>query len=110
MVIVAAIALSTMVFKPYCHADLGYGVTGGGASMSGDVRNVVLLARRLAIAGVVFLGYLYFYLSGGGAALTSIGLVSFAGVVQVFTGDVGRYLLARAQHAWGRFQGCCVDF
>ena len=88
MVIVAAIALSTMVSN-HIVMPIWVRVTGGGASMSGDVRNVVLLARRLAIAGVVFLGYLYFYLSGGGAALTSIGLVSFAGVVQVLPAMLG---------------------
>ena len=88
MVIVAAIALSTMVSN-HIVMPIWVRVTGGGASMSGDVRNVVLLARRLAIAGVVFLGYLYFYLSGRGAALTSIGLVSFAGVVQVLPAMLG---------------------
>ncbi|MBT6546424.1 MAG: sodium:solute symporter, partial [Rhodobacteraceae bacterium] len=88
MVIVAAIALSTMVSN-HIVMPIWVRMTGGGASMSGDVRNVVLLARRLAIAGVVFLGYLYFSLSGGGAALTSIGLVSFAGVVQVLPAMLG---------------------
>jgi hypothetical protein len=32
---------------------------------------------------ILMLGYLYFRLSGGGAALAAIGLISFAGVVQV---------------------------
>ena len=57
--------------------------------MSGDVRHVVLLARRLSIAGVLVLGYLYFRLSGGGAALAAIGLISFAGVAQVLPALLG---------------------
>ena len=88
MVIVASIAISTMVSN-HIVMPIWVRVTGGGANISGDVRNVVLLARRLSIAGVVFLGYLYFDLSGGGAALTSIGLVSFAGVVQVLPAMLG---------------------
>ncbi len=82
MVIVAAIALSTMVSN-HIVMPIWLRLTGGGASVSGDVRHVVLLSRRLSIAGVVALGYLYYSLSGGGTALATIGLVSFAGVAQV---------------------------
>ena len=57
--------------------------------VSGDVRNVALLARRLSIAGIVFLGYLYFRLSGGGAALAAIGLISFVGVAQFLPALMG---------------------
>ena len=58
-------------------------------SMSGDVRKVVLMARRLSIAVILLLGYLYYSLSGGGAALAAIGLVSFTGVVQVLPALIG---------------------
>jgi signal transduction histidine kinase len=47
------------------------------------VRFVVLMARRASIAGVLALGYLYYRLSGGGAALSAIGLIAFAGLAQV---------------------------
>lgn len=57
--------------------------------VSGDVRSVALLARRLSIAGIVFLGYLYFRVSGGGAALAAIGLISFAGVAQFLPSLMG---------------------
>ncbi|GAA6178571.1 MULTISPECIES: ATP-binding protein [unclassified Shimia] len=81
MVIVAALALSTMVSN-HIVMPIWLSTQSSGASVSGDVRHVVLLSRRISIAAVVFLGYLYFRLSGGGAALASIGLISFAGVAQ----------------------------
>ncbi|CUH52741.1 ATP-binding protein [Shimia marina] len=81
MVIVAALALSTMVSN-HIVMPIWLSTQSGGASVSGDVRHVVLLARRISIGGVVFLGYLYFRLSGGGTSLASIGLISFAGVAQ----------------------------
>ncbi len=88
MVIVAAIALSTMVSN-HIVMPVWLRLTGGGASVSGDVRHVVLTARRASIAGVVGLGYLYYSLSGGGSALAAIGLVSFAGVAQVLPAMLG---------------------
>ncbi|WP_417743748.1 ATP-binding protein [Salipiger sp.] len=88
MVIVAAIALSTMVSN-HVVMPLWLRYARGGAKVSGDVRGVVLLARRLSIIGVVMLGYLYYRLSGGGAALASIGLVSFAGLAQILPAMLG---------------------
>ncbi|QEE35262.1 sodium:solute symporter [Octadecabacter sp. SW4] len=82
MVIVATIALATMVSN-HIVVPLWLSSTARGASVSGDVRYVVLLARRMSIAGVLALGYGYFRLSGGGTALAAIGLISFAGVAQV---------------------------
>ena len=60
-----------------------------GAMISGDVRSVVVMARRLSIGGVLALGWFYFRLSGGGTALAAIGLVSFSGVVQVLPAMLG---------------------
>lgn len=82
MVIVATIALATMVSN-HIVVPLWLSSTARGATVSGDVRYVVLLARRMSIAGVLALGYGYFRLSGGGTALAAIGLISFAGVAQV---------------------------
>ncbi len=87
MVIIEAIALSTMVsnhivmpiwlrFRPQ-------------TAVSGDLRRIVLLARRLSIAAVLALGYGYFRLSGGSGALAAIGLVSFAGAAQVLPAMLG---------------------
>ncbi|EPX85621.1 ATP-binding protein [Salipiger mucosus] len=88
MVIVAAIALSTMVSN-HVVMPLWLRFAEPGATVSGDVRNVVLTSRRLSIIGVVMLGYLYYRLSGGGAALATIGLVSFTGVAQVLPAMLG---------------------
>ena len=82
MVIVAAIALATMVSN-HVVMPLWLAARRGGATQSGDVRAIVLLSRRLSIAGVLALGYAYYRFSGGGAALASIGLISFAGAAQV---------------------------
>ena len=87
MVIIEAIALSTMVsnhivmplwlrFRPQ-------------TAISGDLRRIVLLARRCSIAGVLALGYGYYRLSGGSAALAAIGLISFAGVAQFLPAMLG---------------------
>lgn len=89
MVIVATIALATMVSNHIVLPLWMRSGAGPGAMMSGDVRRVVVLARRLSIAGVLALGYLYFRLSGGGTALAAIGLVSFSGVVQVLPAMLG---------------------
>jgi len=88
MVIVAAIALSTMVSN-HIVMPIWLSTRSGGATVSGDVRKVVLLSRRLSIAAVLALGYLYFYFSGGGEALAAIGLISFTGVAQVLPAMLG---------------------
>ncbi|KAF0675011.1 ATP-binding protein [Profundibacterium mesophilum] len=88
MVIVAAIALSTMVSN-HVVMPIWLRMVRGGATFSGDVRHVVLVSRRLSIAGVLALGYLYFRLSGGGEALAAIGLISFVGVAQVLPALLG---------------------
>ncbi|NNE88551.1 MAG: sodium:solute symporter, partial [Silicimonas sp.] len=88
MVIVAAIAVSTMVSN-HIVMPIWLKARKGGATVSGDVRDIVLLARRLSIAAIVGLGYLYYQLSEGGAALAAIGLISFAGMAQVLPALVG---------------------
>ncbi len=82
MVIVAAIALSTMVSN-HIVIPLWLASRAGGATVSGDVRSVVLMSRRVSIAAIVALGYIYYRLTDGSTALSAIGLVSFAGVAQV---------------------------
>lgn len=88
MVIVAAIALSTMVSN-HIVMPLWLARRREGATVSGDVRSVVLLARRLSIGGILALGYLYFRLSGGSEALAAIGLISFTGVAQALPALLG---------------------
>lgn len=88
MVIIAAIALSTMVSNHIIMPVwLRYGK--GRVATSGDVRNVLLLSRRFSIAGLLLLGYFYFRLTGGSGALASIGLISFAGMAQILPSLLG---------------------
>jgi Na+/proline symporter/signal transduction histidine kinase len=108
MVIVAAIALSTMVSN-HIVMPIWLRLTGGGALMAGDLRNVVLLSRRFSIIGVVLLGYVYYRLSGGGAALAAIGLVSFAGVAQFLPALLGG-LFWRGATRNGALAGLLVGF
>lgn len=85
MVIVAAVALATMLSN---HVVMPFWLAVNNraearASISGDVRGVVLRARRASILIVLAMGYLYFRVTGGTAALASIGLISFVGMAQV---------------------------
>ncbi|AXI50872.1 MULTISPECIES: sensor histidine kinase [unclassified Sulfitobacter] len=81
MVIVATLALSTMVSN---HIVMPIWLTYGQNTVqqSGDVRHVVILSRRLSILLIISLGYFYYRLSGGGGALAAIGTISFGGVAQ----------------------------
>jgi hypothetical protein len=108
MVIVAAIALSTMVSN-HIVMPIWLRVRRGSASVSGDVRQVVLVSRRLSIAGVLALGYLYYAVSGGGAALAVIGLVSFTGVAQVLPAMLGG-IFWRGATRLGALAGLTVGF
>jgi Na+/proline symporter/nitrogen-specific signal transduction histidine kinase len=108
MVIVAAIAVSTMVSN-HIVMPVWLRMREGTASVSGDIRHVVLLSRRLSIAGVLFLGYLYYALSGGGADLAAIGLVSFTGAVQVLPVMLGG-IFWRGATRFGALAGLTVGF
>jgi Na+/proline symporter/signal transduction histidine kinase len=108
MVIVAAMALSTMVSN-HIVMPIWLSARGGGASVSGDVRHIVLLSRRIAIAVVLGLGYFYFEISGGGKALASIGLISFAGVAQILPALVGG-LFWRGATRTGALAGLTIGF
>ena len=108
MVIVAAIAVSTMVSN-HIVMPLWLRTRGPGASVSGDVRDVVMLSRRLSIIGVLLLGYLYYRTSGGGEALATIGLVSFVGISQVLPAMLGG-LFWRGATRVGALTGLTVGF
>ncbi|EAQ04768.1 sensor histidine kinase [Pseudooceanicola batsensis HTCC2597] len=106
MVIVASIALSTMVSN-HIVMPIWLSRQAGGAMVSGDVRYVVILARRLSIIGVLALGYLYYRISGGGAALAAIGLISFSGVAQFLPALLGG-LFWRGANRIGALAGLIV--
>jgi Na+/proline symporter/nitrogen-specific signal transduction histidine kinase len=87
MVIVESIALATMISN---HVVIPLWLRlRPQAGAGGDLRSVVLMARRLAIAAVLALGYGYYQISGGTAALAAIGLISFLGVAQVLPALLG---------------------
>ncbi|MBD3892974.1 sensor histidine kinase [Hydrogenophaga sp.] len=81
MVIVETIAVSTMVCNDLAMPFL-LRLKRFGARASGDLTRLLLLIRRLAILGIMLLGYLYYHLAGDAYALVSIGLISFAAVAQ----------------------------
>ncbi|MGD1925678.1 MAG: ATP-binding protein [Paracoccaceae bacterium] len=88
MVIVAAIAVSTMVSN-HIVMPIALRLLPSGQEVSGDVRNLLILSRRVSIAVILGLGFLYFQLSGGSDALAAIGLIAFAGVAQFLPALLG---------------------
>ncbi|MFK7945751.1 MAG: ATP-binding protein [Paracoccaceae bacterium] len=88
MVIVAAIAVSTMVSN-HIVMPIALRFMTRGKEVSDDVRNLLLTSRRVSIAMVLGLGYLYLQLSGGSGSLAAIGLIAFAGVAQFLPALLG---------------------
>jgi Na+/proline symporter/signal transduction histidine kinase len=80
MIIVASIALSIMVSN---HIVLPLALRGS-AKSAGElgIARLLLRSRRISIGVILFLGFLYFWLTGDSDALAPIGLISFAGVAQ----------------------------
>ncbi|MGR3836833.1 MAG: ATP-binding protein [Cognatishimia sp.] len=109
MVIVAVIAVSTMVSNHIVLPLWLWANRMEQVSLSGDMRQVMLLSRRLSIVGIVLLGYIYFQLSGGGTALASIGLIAFAGVAQVLPVLIGGVFWRGATRI-GALAGLTVGF
>ncbi|WP_299962727.1 sensor histidine kinase [uncultured Roseobacter sp.] len=108
MVIVATLALSTMVSNHMVMPVFLY-YRQGSATQSGDVRQVVLLSRRLAVLAIIGFGYIYYRLSGGSAALAAIGLISFAGVAQFLPAMLGGIFWRGATRA-GAVAGLGIGF
>ena len=108
MVIVAAIALSTMVSN-HIVMPIWLRLSTTGASVSGDVRHAVLMARRISIVAVVMLGYVYYRMSSGGEALAAIGLVAFCGMAQVLPAMLGG-MFWRGATRLGAFAGLTAGF
>ena len=108
MVIVATLALSTMVSN-HIVMPVWLSARSEGAQVSGDVRNVVILARRASILMIIGLGYVYYRFSGGGAALAASGLISFVGVAQFLPAMLGG-IVWRGASRWGALAGLLVGF
>ena len=107
MVIVAAIAVSTMVSN-HIVMPVALKLLAGNA-VSGDVRSLVLTSRRISIGVVLGLGFLYFYASGGSDALAAIGLIAFVGVAQFLPSLLGGIFWRGATRA-GALSGLLVGF
>jgi Na+/proline symporter len=107
MVIVEAIALATMVSNHIVVPAWLW--LRPAAAMSGDLRGLVLTARRVSIAAVLALGYGYYRLSGGSGALAAIGLIAFAGVAQFLPAMLGGIFWRGATRA-GAVAGLVTGF
>ena len=88
MVIVAAIALSTMISN-HIALPLWIRANRDKDPQSDDVRSMLLTSRRISILAILGLGYLYYSITDGTAALASIGLIAFLGVAQLLPAILG---------------------
>ncbi|MCD6672783.1 MAG: sensor histidine kinase [Burkholderiaceae bacterium] len=103
MVIVASIALSTMMSN-HLIMPIALRLHWVPVGPGGPIRGFLLGSRRLSICLVMLLGFLYFRWSGNSDALASIGLISFAGVAQFLPALLGG-LFWRQANAAGAFTG-----
>ncbi len=88
MVIVATIALSTMICNDLVMPML-FRFAGLHLADSKDLSSLLLGIRRSAIIIIILLGYIYFRLIGDSYALVTIGLVSFTAVAQFAPAIIG---------------------
>jgi len=95
MVVVESVALSIGVSNNLVMPLILRGRGAEAHGQQGGIGSLVLIVRRLAILGVLFLGYAYVRVAND-AALSSIGLLSFAGVAQIAPAFLGGLLWRRA--------------
>ncbi|MFA7666234.1 MAG: sensor histidine kinase [Burkholderiaceae bacterium] len=103
MVIVACIALSTMISN-HIVMPLAMRLRWVSRSASGEIRRFLLVSRRISICVMLGLGFAYFRLGGDSEALASIGLIAFAGAAQVLPCLIGGLFWRQANTA-GAFAG-----
>ncbi|HET6599288.1 MAG TPA: ATP-binding protein [Burkholderiaceae bacterium] len=106
MVIVACIALSTMISN-HLVLPLAVRLHRAPQDAGGELRRFLLVTRRIGICVMLALGFLYFRLSGTSDALAAIGLISFAGVAQ-FAPALLAGLYWRGANAGGAIAGIVV--
>ena len=80
-----------------------------GGPWSGDFRSHLLVSRRICIAAILGLGFLYFRLSGGSDALAAIGLIAFVGVAQ-FLPSLAGGIFWRGGTRTGALTGLLIGF
>ncbi len=108
MVIVSSIALSIMVSN-HIVVPLLLRMPRQNLNTSGDIKHLMLITRRISIAVILLLGYLYFHLSGESDALAAMGLIAFVGVAQFFPAMLG-VLYWRNATTRGTIAGLSVGF
>jgi Na+/proline symporter/signal transduction histidine kinase len=108
MVIVASIALSIMISN-HLVAPLLLRLPFFAEPRSGDFSTTLLLVRRLSIVAIVTLGFVYYRVTGTGNPLSSIGLISFAGVAQFLPALVIGIYWRRATRS-GALWGLSIGF
>lgn len=108
MVIVATVALSTMVCNDVVVPLMLHGGRQKQAAFD-DIGPQLLNIRRVAIIVILLLGYLYYRAAGEGQALASIGLISFAAVAQ-FAPAILLGLYWRGGTRVGALAGVCAGF
>lgn len=108
MVIVEATAVSTMVCNDLVMPFL-LRTERFGSRASGDLTGLLLMIRRIAILGILLLGYLYFRVAGEAYALVSIGLISFAAVAQFAPAMLGG-MYWKAGNRQGALTGLLLGF
>ncbi|MGB3834156.1 MAG: sensor histidine kinase [Mesorhizobium sp.] len=109
MIIVASIALSIMVSN---HIVVPIALRHSGnleAAGERGIARLLLRARRISIAALLGLGFLYFLLAGDSNALAQIGLISFAGVAQLLPAMIAA-LYWREATLRGAFAGISAGF
>ncbi|MFA7505088.1 MAG: ATP-binding protein [Burkholderiaceae bacterium] len=109
MIIIASIALSIMVSN---HVVLPFVLrrsTHGEEAGEHDIARLLLRSRRISIAGLLALGFMYFRLTEASDALAPIGLISFAGVAQFLPAMLAA-LYWRGANVKGALAGISVGF
>lgn len=108
MVIVSAIALSTMLSN-HIIMPIALRLPGVSLDVNDDIRRFLLNSRRVSIVLILLLGFLNFRLSPQSEALASIGLISFVGVAQFLPALIGG-LFWRQANARGAMAGMVAGF
>ena len=108
MVVVAAIALSTMLCNDLVMPVL-LRIRWLKLEARGDLTRLLLLIRRVAIFAVLLLGYTYYRLIGESGPLAQIGLVSFAVVAQFLPAVIGGLFWKNATRT-GALTGLLLGF
>ncbi len=106
MVVVDSVALSITISNDLAMPLLLRRRGAPGRAAAGDIGALVLWIRRIAIVGVLVLGFAYERVTGE-AGLVSIGLLSFAAVAQIAPAFLGG-LFWRRGTARGAFAGMTV--